>query len=72
MPSENRVATYSNRSSFPAYLRTDGLLIDLRLLEPDGITLSYQPEKLRACGVSEEHVLAADASSPKGFVLIAS
>jgi len=67
----DHVITYPNGGSFPAYRRSDGLLIDLRLFEPDGIALSYQPDKLRSAGVSEQHVAAAQESNPKGFVLIA-
>jgi hypothetical protein len=64
-----RVASINGRH-WPAELRDDGLLIDLRLFSPDG-QLTYRPEGLREADVPEDLVQAARDSRPQGFVLLA-
>ena len=63
------VATVNGRD-WPASLRDDGMLIDLRLFEPDGVTLGYKPGELARAGIPREWVEAAAESVPAGFVLV--
>lgn len=64
------VCTYDCGANFPAFIHPNGMLVDLRLLEPDGCTLSYQPEQLRTIGIPADHIAKAEHSIPQGFVLV--
>jgi len=57
---------------FPAWEQDGTLLVDLRQFAPDGKTLVYAPEKLRArwTQVPEPVIEAAAQSNPQGFVRV--
>ncbi len=62
-----------NNTSWPAYRRQNGTLVDLRILDPDDRSpkprLVFRPEKLRDLGVPVELIEAATNSEPQGFIL---
>ncbi len=62
-----------NNTSWPAYRRQNGTLVDLRILDPDDRSprprLVFRPEKLRDFGVPVELIAAATNSEPQGFIL---
>ena len=62
-----------NNTSWPAYRRQNGTLVDLRILDPDDRSpkpqLVFRPGKLRDLGVPAALIEAASNSEPQGFVL---
>ncbi len=66
------VATINN-TQWPAYRKRNGMLVDLRILDPDDRSpkprLVFRPEKLRELGVPAALIEAAAQSEPQGFVL---
>ena len=62
-----------NNTSWPAYRKQNGTLVDLRILDPDDRSpkpqLVFRPEKLRDLGVPVELIEAATNSEPQGFIL---
>ena len=62
-----------NNTSWPAYRKRNGTLVDLRILDPDDRSpkprLVFRPEKLRDLGVPVELIEAAINSEPQGFIL---
>ncbi len=62
-----------NNTSWPAYRKQNGTLVDLRILDPDDRSpkprLVFRPEKLRDLGVPAALIKAATQSEPQGFVL---
>jgi hypothetical protein len=62
-----------NNTSWPAYRKRNGTLVDLRILDPDDRSpkprLVFRPEKLRELGVPAALIEAAEQSEPQGFVL---
>ena len=62
-----------NNTSWPAYRKRNGTLVDLRILDPDDRSpkprLVFRPEKLRDLGVPVELIEAATNSEPQGFIL---
>ncbi len=62
-----------NNTSWPAYRKRNGTLVDLRILDPDDRSpkprLAFRPEKLRDLGVPAALIEAATNSKPQGFIL---
>ncbi len=62
-----------NNTSWPAYRKRNGTLVDLRILDPDDRSpkprLVFRPEKLRDLGIPAALIDAAAQSEPEGFVL---
>ncbi len=62
-----------NNTSWPAYRKRNGTLVDLRILDPDDRSpkprLAFRAEKLRDLGVPAALIEAAEQSEPQGFVL---
>ena len=62
-----------NNTSWPAYRKRNGTLVDLRILDPDDRNPKprpvFRPEKLRDLGVPAALIEAAANSEPQGFVL---
>ena len=62
-----------NNTSWPAYRKRNGTLVDLRILDPDDRSpkprLVFRPEKLRELGIPDELIDAAAKSDPQGFLL---
>ncbi len=59
-----------NNTSWPAYRKRNGTLVDLRILDPDDRTrLVFRAEKLRDLGVPAALIEAAANSEPQGFIL---
>lgn len=62
-----------NNTSWPAYRKQNGTLVDLRILDPDDRSpkpqLVFRPGKLRDLGVPAALIEAAAKSEPQGFVL---
>lgn len=62
-----------NNTSWPAYRKRNGTLVDLRILDPDDRSpkprLVFRPEKLRDLGIPAALIEAATQSEPQGFVL---
>ena len=62
-----------NNTSWPAYRKQNGTLVDLRILDPDDRSqkprLIFRAEKLRDLGVPSALIEAAANSEPQGFIL---
>ncbi len=62
-----------NNTSWPAYRKRNGTLVDLRILDPDDRSpkprLVFRPQKLRELGIPAAIIEAAEQSEPQGFVL---
>jgi hypothetical protein len=62
-----------NNTSWPAYRKRNGTLVDLRILDPDDRSpkprLVFRPEKLNDLGVPAALIEAAANSEPQGFIL---
>jgi hypothetical protein len=62
-----------NNTSWPAYRKRNGTLVDLRILDPDDRSpkprLVFRPEKLHDLGVPAALIEAAANSEPQGFIL---
>ena len=62
-----------NNTSWPAYRKRNGTLVDLRILDPDDRSpkprLVFRAEKLRDLGVPATLIEAAANSEPQGFIL---
>ncbi len=62
-----------NNTSWPAYRKRNGTLVDLRILDPDDRSpnpqLVFRPGKLRDLGVPAALIEAAANSEPQGFIL---
>lgn len=62
-----------NNTSWPAYRKQNGMLVDLRILDPDDRSpkpqLVFRPGKLRDLGVPAALIEAAANSEPQGFIL---
>jgi hypothetical protein len=62
-----------NNTSWPAYRKRNGTLVDLRILDPDDRSpkprLVFRPEKLHDLGVPAALIEAAANSEPEGFIL---
>ena len=62
-----------NNTSWPAYRKRNGTLVDLRILDPDDRNpkprLVFRPEKLRDLGIPAALIEAAANSEPQGFIL---
>ena len=62
-----------NNTSWPAYRKRNGTLVDLRILDPDDRSpkprLVFRPEKLRELGIPDALIEAAAKSDPQGFLL---
>ena len=62
-----------NNTSWPAYRKRNGTLVDLRILDPDDRSpkprLVFRAEKLRDLGVPAALIEAAANSEPQGFVV---
>jgi len=68
----NAVVTINN-THWPAYRKSRGTLVDLRLFDPTDRSpkprLVFRPEKLKELGIPEKLVEAAAKSDPQGFIL---
>jgi len=68
----NAVVTINN-THWPAYRKSRGTLVDLRLFDPTDRSpkqrLVFRPEKLQELGIPEKLVEAAAKSDPQGFIL---
>ena len=62
-----------NNTHWPAYRKSKGTLIDLRLFDPTDRTpkprLVFRPDALYELGIPEKLVEAAAESDPQGFIL---
>jgi hypothetical protein len=62
-----------NNTSWPAYRKRNGTLVDLRILDPDDRSpkpqLVFRAEKLRDLGIPDALIEAAANSEPQGFIL---
>lgn len=62
-----------NNTSWPAYRKRNGTMVDLRILDPDDRSpkprLVFRPEKLRDLGIAAALIEAAANSDPQGFIL---
>ncbi len=62
-----------NNTSWPAYRKRNGTLVDLRILDPDDRSpkprLVFRAEKLRDLGIPAALIEAAANSEPQGFIL---
>ena len=62
-----------NNTHWPAYRKLDGILVDLRMFDPDDRSpnprLIFRPEKLRELGIPDTLIEAAAKSDPQGFLL---
>jgi hypothetical protein len=62
-----------NDTSWPAYRKENGMLVDLRILHPEDRSpkpqLIFRPDALRKTGIPEALIEAAAQSNPPGLIL---
>lgn len=68
----NAVVTINN-THWPAYRKSRGTLVDLRLFDPTDRNpkprLVFRPDALQVLGIPEKLIEAAAQSDPQGFIL---